>query len=287
MATTDNANINTSYGSNKYFLWESTAGLADWDVQFPKTPNNELILIGAELIQKPNAHDVLILQFKGKPILDTTVIVAGDPVVFTWTSGPNVSKWNGYVYELDPVTTTQAHNTTITCIAASYVLKNTDQQIYKNVTADAVVSKIAQKNNMQAIVERHPRVRESIVQAGQSYWQLLRRLANQTGFALRAENTTIYFMSKDKIYTSKKDSAPYFKYNDGVTKAQRMYGTCFKFTPEISDENPDLSIKVDRVITGTVSATGATIETTHAALDHSNPVQGSMSPSEDYFLGNI
>ena len=269
------------------FLWESTARHAKWSASFPHTPNLELIPIGAELIQKPNHHDVLTLYFKGKPFQDDTVIVSGDPIKFTWNSGPNVSTFNGYVYSVDPSSGTRVHETTVVCMASSYLLKQTDQKIYKGMTADACISKAAKALGFQAVTERHPRIRETIVMAGQSYWQLFSRLAKQTGHFLRAENNTIYFLSKDKNYTSKKATAPYFKYEDGLSKVQRMYGTCFQFEPKISDENPDIGSNVDRVITGTNSVTGSALNTKHAPKDRSKPSLGSIKPSKDYFLGNI
>jgi hypothetical protein len=276
-----------SRGAQHDFVWEGAARSSQFGVKFPNTPAIELILIGAELFQTVNSHDVLVLQFKGKPFLDSTRIVSGDPVVFTWSTGPNESSFNGYVYDLDPETGTSTNNTTITCVAASYVLKNTDQQIYKNATADSVVAKICKKHGLNTITERHPRIREQVVQAGQSDWQMLQRLAKQCGFALRAENTTIYFLSKNKIYGDKKASAPYFKYNDGVTKAQRMYGTCFMFKPELSDESPDRAVIVDRVVSGFSVNTGDVIATTHQTKDHTISVNGSVIPSEDYFLYGI
>lgn len=273
----------TTISPQSNFLWESTARHSSFSVNFPKTPSTELLLIGAELFQEIDSHDILVLEFKGKPFLDSTIVVSGDPVEFVYTSGPNSSKFNGYVYTLEPSSGTEAHSTTVTCVSASYLLKNTDQRVYKNTTADGVVSKVAAKHGMQAVTQRHPRIRESIVQAGQSDWQLLRRLAKQAGFALRAENTTLTFVSKDKIYNEKKPSAPYFKYEDGLSIHNRMYGTCFYFEPEISDDNPDLGARVNRVITGTSTITSTPISTTHAAKDYSIPNLGSLSPSEDFF----
>lgn len=209
-------------GPQYNYLWESTARLATFHAEFPKLGDIELTLIGAELFQSINSHDVLVLYFKGKPFLDSTIITSGDPIKFSWNTGPNVSVFNGYVYDVDPTSTTAANNTTVTCVSASYVMKDTNQEIYKNTTADAIVQKICKKNGLNSVTERHPRIHEQVVQAGQSDWQVLQRLALQCGFALRAENTTVYFLSKDKIYNDKKASAPYFRYKDGIAKAQRM-----------------------------------------------------------------
>ena len=263
-------------------MWEQSRW-SDFNVVFPKVKSIELILISAELYQEVDSHDILVLHFKGKPFQSNTVIVSGDPVKFTYKSNSNKSTFEGYVHTVDPSANIDTHTTTIICVSASYVLKNSDQTIYKNVTADAVVSKIAKKHNMTTVTQRHPRVRETIVQAGQTDWQLLRRLAKQTGFALRAENTTIVFMSKNKIYESKKKQAPYFKYEDGPTKMNRTYGSCFMFKPYVSDDAPEQGSRVDRVITGVSSVTGSVIDTTHPVKDFSTSSRGVVVPNEDYF----
>jgi len=270
----------TSHQDN--YVWDA-ARWSDFSVIFPKLKSIELILISAELYQEAEAHDILVLHFKGKPFEDGTIIVSGDPVQFKYSSGASKSVFEGYVHTVDPISTIDTHVTKVICVSASYVLKNSDQVIYKNVTADAVVSKIAKKHSMTTVSQRHPRVQESIVQAGQSDWQLLRRLAMQTGFALRAENTSIIFMSKNKIFESKKKQAAYFKYEDGPTKANRTYGTCFAFTPYISDDAPEQGSRVDRVITGVSSVTGKVIATTHNIKDFTAASRGVVTPSQDYF----
>lgn len=262
---------------------ESTAYDAEFVVSFPKTPNFELILIGAELHQAVEAHDVLVLRFKGKPKKEETTIVSGDPVQFTYRSGPNIATFEGYVYTIDPVTTTQAHSTTMTCVSASYVLKDSSQEIFQNVTADQVVSRICAKAGLTAVTQRHPRLRETIVQPGQTYWQVLKRLAKQTGFALRVENTTVFFMSKEKIFQDKKDKAQYFRYKDGITRAQRSTGTCLVFNPMVSDESVELGARIDRVITGASAASGDSISTTHSTKNFDKAVRGKVVPSEGYF----
>lgn len=280
--------VDNLYTTTENYAKESKGSVykSSFKVEFPKTPNFELPLIGAELHQEIESHDVLILTFKSKPRKAETSIVSGDPVQFTYKSGSYSSTFEGYVYEIDPASTMQAHVTQIWCVSASSVLKDSTQEIYKKVTADQVVAKIAKKNGLKAVTQRHPRLREAIVQPGQTDWQLLRRLAKQTGFALKAENTTIFFMSKDKIFQDKKDRAPYFKYKDGITKQQRSVGTCLEFKPVVSDDSIELGVRVDRVMTGVSVSSGGTISTTHSAkaFDEST-AKGKVVPSEDYFDG--
>ena len=274
--------------ANKNFVWNSDANDSSFSVTFPKAPDMDLILIGAELHQDMEEHDRLVLHFKGHPNLKREAIASGDPIQFKFRSGRNTSTWVGYVHHIKQNNTFQGGNTDIICASASWVLKDTDQKIYRNLTADQVVSRIAQKHGMQAITQRHPRLKENIVQAGQSDWQLCRRLAKVTGFALRCENTTITFVSKDKIYQTKRTSAPYFNYVDSnnggtVTRELRMTGTILSFSPVISDQAPELGVRVDRVISGANPITGSVVKSTHPAKAVKTKNLGVVIPNDRYF----
>jgi len=272
------------------FVWQSSGQLVDFSVTFPKAKDLDIRLIGAELYQASGEHDMLILHFKGNPDPKQNSILSKDPVIFTFRSQKLKSTWNGYVTQIEQSNTVTGGNTDIICIGPSFYLKDTSQKIYKNVTADQVVSRIASKHNLQAVTQRHPRVKASIVQAGQSDWQLLRRISKSTGFVLRCENTSLLFVSVDKIYKDKKQSAPYFYYigsddNSGsTTKELRMLGTCFGFKPIVSDSSPDTGVRVDRVITGMHTQNGAVLSTTHKHKSKSVGNAGVVVPSQEYFL---
>lgn len=270
------------------FVWNSDASDSSFSVSFPKAPDMELILAGAELHQYPEEHDRLVLHFKGHPNIKKSALVSGDPVEFTFRSGKITSKWVGHVDHIEQPNTFQGGNTDVWCVGASWDLKNSSQKVHRNVTADQVVTYIARQNGKQAITQRHPRVRDTISQSGQSYWKFLVSLAKTTGFVLRAENATILFMSKDKIYQTKKGSAPYFNYItsdvDGVTPRElRMTGTILSFNPAISDQSPEKSVRVDRVITGLNANTGTVLKTTHPAKKKATTNLGIVIPNESYF----
>jgi hypothetical protein len=278
----------TSSPSTQTFQWQEATAGSTFSVKFPKTPNLELILIGAELYQDIEQHDRLVLHFKGKPFVKGTEIRSGDPVTFSYQSEKVKATWTGYVHT--PISTNglKATNTDVICVGASYLLKNPDQTVYTNVTADQCIGKIAKKHGMKATTQRHPRKRPSIVQAGVSDWQFCKRLAAQTGFALRADNTTIIFMSKDKLYNDHKKNAPYFYYIDdpqgGVaTKSDRNLGTVLNFQAYPSDEAPELEINVDRTTTGTNVSTGKAIKVTHKHKNANPAKKGAVKPGKGFF----
>jgi len=284
--------INGDSPAHKNFVWNSNAKDSDYSASFPKSPDMDLILIAADLHQDPEEHDRLVLYYKGKPANRRQALVSGDPIIFTYRSGKLKSTWHGYIHHVRQDNSWQGGNTDIVCVGASWVLKNTDQKVYKNITSDQVISRIAKKHSMEAVTQRDPRVRDQISQSGQSDWQLCRSLAKQTGFALLTENTTITFVSKDKIYQSKKMSAPYFNYVDDevggvVPRELRMTGTILIFEPEISDQAPEAGLRVDRVVSGVNTKTASAVKATHP---HTAPKKGNpgvVIPSKAYFVKKL
>jgi hypothetical protein len=271
------------------FVWGSDAADSAFYVAFPHAPDMDLILIGAELYNDIEEHDRLVLHFKGHPVNKREAVVSGDPVVFTYNSGKLKSSWHGYVHHVKQVNTHQGGNTDVVCVGASWVLKETDQCVYTKTTYDKAVTATGKKKGFEVITQSHSRSKPVIAQTGESYWQFLRSCAKASGFALLVENTTIFFVSKDKIYQNKKDNAPYFNYvnneNDGVVPRElRMTGTILEFSPIISDQSPEIGVRVDRVISGTDPKTGKQIKSTHP---HKGPVKtnpGVVIPNASYFL---
>ena len=281
--------METSASVTRPFVWQDSSLKSSFKVVFPKAPDMELILISASLRLHIEEHDILVLNFKGHPFNKKEAIISGDPVKFKFRSKKVSSEWVGYVYKIQQDNGWQGGNTDIICVGASYLLKETNQKIYLNNTADQVISQIAKKHGFAAVTQRHPRQRDSIVQAGQSDWQVCKRLARQTGFALYSQNTTLFFVSKDKIYSSKKNGAPYFNYvnheNDGVvTREQRLTGSIISFVPHISDNTPEAGVRVDRVVTGVQANTGKTIKAKHKHISATNNSKGVVVPNSTYFL---
>lgn len=258
-------------------------------VSFPKSPDMDLFLIGAELYQDTEQHDRLVLHYKGQLSKNRAALVSDDPVKFEFSYGQLKSTWYGYIRHIEQPNSFQSGNTEIVCLGVSSQLKNTEQKIYKNVTADQVVSKIATKYKLQAVTQRHPRIRPSIIQAGQSDWQLLKRLAKQSGFALRSENTSLVFVSQEKVFKNKKTSAPYFFYFEGsdtgvAVAAVKKLGTLLEFEPIISDTSPDAGVRVDRVITGINPQTKEVIKVKYPHNPTPKATLGVVIPNETYFL---
>jgi hypothetical protein len=254
------------------------------NVTFPLSPSFRLVFLDAQLDQEFNSHDKLVLKFAGKVENVNSFISSGDPVKFDYSGAGSSASWVGYVHKIVP--STVADNvTTVICLSPTYLLKTTKQKIYKNVTADQIVQRVCKQYGLKAVTQRHPRVFSTIGQAGQSDWQLLRRLAKQTGFGLKITGTTVYFMSKNKLSSASTARAPYF-YRETAAPTVRdisAMGTLLDFIPQISDEAPDMvGATVDRVVSGLHATNNKTITTKHKISPAKKKTNGAVTPNQKF-----
>ncbi len=253
-------------------------------VRFPLSPTFDLVFLSAKLEQEFNSHDRLVIKYAGKVEDTLNFVGSGDPVEFEYSGAGSKKTWVGYVHKIIPSTVSE-NATTIICISPTYLLKTTRQKIYKNVTADQVVQKVCKQYGLKAVTQRHPRVFSTIAQAGQSDWQLLRRLAKQTGFGLKVTGTTVYFMSKNKLSSASTNNASvFFKETAAPTvRGIASMGTLIEFTPQISDEAPDMvGATVDRVVSGLHSTNNKTIATKHKIQPAKKKTKGTVTPSKKF-----
>lgn len=176
-------------------------------------------------------HELAYLTFNE---WDTSIdfIKPGIPVDFEIKDPKGTKKFYGYVHHVEPNKTPGSDNVTVVVIGASYLLKQARQEVYKNITASDLAIAIAKQYNFSYGVTSHPRVYPQIAQSGQSDWQLLVRLAKQSGYSLRAENTELYFKPLDEDFAAYKSEAPRFYMND----ANNPEGsTIYSFKPIVGE----------------------------------------------------
>lgn len=210
-------------------------------VGFPKTPDFNMFLDHAEVHQTQAQHDVLVLSFKGAIVNHATKkITSGDPVIFKWSTGQNLEQeFVGFVHTIEKNVTTNNLFTKIICINNSELLKESSKQVHRPQTADKIVHSIAYKSGFYPDVVKHSLMNESIAQAGQSNWQIMRQLASKTGYALRASNTTVVFKPKEYIIKEKYKNAPVFKHYPMGPRGLIGQQTLLSFTAQDSTKTPE------------------------------------------------
>jgi len=214
----------------------------NWEVSFPNSPDFYMSLLNAELTQKQESHDVLVLQFKGSIERHTkNEVKQGDPIKFVWYTRHHTSTFVGFVHAIEKDTTLGNTFTKVIAVNNSEILKKTGKELFKNQTPDSIVSYICGENRLTANTTLYPYSYPTVAQAGQSYWQLFRRLAKATGFALRAENTEVIFQDQDRIIADKLSTAPVFVHFTMGPMGLAAQQTLISFTALDSKNAPELN----------------------------------------------
>lgn len=218
-------------------------------VTFPRMADQtSLVMLTALLEQSELSHDLLTIKLKGV-LVGSNKLAAGDPVKFEWYNDGVKSTWIGHVYLIDNNTYTTSNVNVVTCIGNSYHLKQPHQEVYSNCTADMVARKIARRHGYKAEVVKHNLVFKQVSQSGQSDWQLLSRLAQQCGYALRVENSKLIFKPKEDLRKASRKHAQVFKYLPSYNGAYASYMTVYDFLPTMAEHVPELDGSgVERVL---------------------------------------
>jgi phage protein D len=203
-------------------------------VSFPQTDLQPVTVYSAYIYQERYKHEIAVLTFKDWGVLYES-IEPGSPVQITTKSTGLSREFFGYIHHVTPNRTPGKDYVEVTVIGASYSMKKPSQTIYRDVTADVVVKKIAKSHGFVCYAVPHPRVYEQIAQAGHTDWEFMIRLAKQSGYSLRAENTELYFQPLLEDYSKYRGEAPILTMGDvGSIDGTSMYS----FTPLIGESIP-------------------------------------------------
>lgn len=175
-------------------------------VDFPQTTIQPQVVYRANLTQKRYAHEMVSLYFKDWGV-QYDVVKAGSPIHLTINGLHERRELYGYVHHINLDRTPGKNFTEVVVLGASFPMKQQAQAVYKDCTADQVIKQIAEKYKFVCYAVPHPRVYPQVAQAGHSDWELMVRLAKQSGYTLRATNTELYFQPIMEDYTNNREEA--------------------------------------------------------------------------------
>lgn len=206
-----------------------------------------MFLHHAEVHQTQEQHDILVLLFKGAIELHSNKPVkSGDPVRFKWSTGQNLEQeFVGFVHTIEENITANNLFTKIICINNSEILKESSKKVYRDQTADKIVYNLAKSKGFYPEIEKHSLISETVAQAGQSHWQLMKNLAQKTGYALRAVNTTVVFKPREQIIKEKYRTAPTFKHFPMGPRGLVGQQTLLSFTALNATKTPEYGSQGD------------------------------------------
>ena len=191
-----------------------------------------------EILQTSTGHDVVMIRYTGTIEYLNFKYRTGAPVKITWNNRYGSSTFVGYVHHLRPVFDTDMVKTDIVCIGASFSMLKTQQRSWQDMTASGIVKQIVEEHGLEPIVEFHPRIYKNFNQTGNSDWSVLRTLSKDTGYVLNCDETSVYFVSRQKFREHFKPMAQTFNYMRGGPMGYRM-SDVFSFKPIVGDYTPE------------------------------------------------
>ena len=111
-------------------------------IDFPDMPMAPQYVYYANIYQNRYSHEVVSIKFRDWGV-EYDAVTPGTPVQLTVTGRNNRREIYGYVHHINTEKTPGKNFTEVVIIGASYVMREPSQTIYRNLTADQVIKKIA------------------------------------------------------------------------------------------------------------------------------------------------
>jgi phage protein D len=96
----------------------------------------------------------------------------------------------------------------VTCVGATYPLKERVTRVFKNVTIPQAVEQIVSEYGFAFAGEEHPQVFPQLIIAGSSYWEWIQEQAAKIGYGAYADGMDFYFKKFDKLIDQSFSNAP-------------------------------------------------------------------------------
>ena len=195
-----------------------------------------------QLQQRWGEHDLMTLMLyvpKGRPHKNRLVAWADlAPIEVAWGRQPgDISTWYGYVHHhqvhTEDVNTGDRAMLQIdyVCIGTSQVMDTDRQVTWQNIKPSDIAVRIAKNNRLRSVVTVTEWVIDYEVQASQSDFKFLNKLANKYGFKFWVSGGTLYFIDPSAVLSGAsnyfvphyvingipgyRDTARQFKLNEG------------------------------------------------------------------------
>jgi hypothetical protein len=172
----------------------------NFKVVFPDFPGFDQTPYSLTITQSMGKHDVMEIHYSTINISYLKALSTGVAVEITWTNDKVSGTFVGYVSDLEyPTSSAIQKPLTITCLGASYPLKEKRQKIWKNATASEVAIDIARFNKLKPVVTPSDIIFPQISFSGHSQWQKLQELAKTIGYACQVIGVEMHFHPIDVI----------------------------------------------------------------------------------------
>lgn len=228
-------------------------------VQFPDLQ----LIMDAELRETFGRHDLFFLRIEYPrtypKIYNLKTWADGTPVQITWGRSPDINTWYGYVNHseissnADSGSNTQ--QVTYALIGTSSNLNNDATMVWKNVSPTYIARQIARKHRLRCVVTRTTWLLDYEVQAGESDFSFMKRVADKTGMRFWCSGGTLYLLDPTvALYGTARLAVPSFSYNKQLAAQDTV-----RYFKMLQGKNLPGAVVASRSISGIDQTTGEVI----------------------------
>jgi phage protein D len=195
-------------------------------VSFPDFPGFTRSPRYITMTQEMGHHDIVELYYQQVSPFILKALNTGVPVKIEWQNDKVKGTFIGYAVHATPYTAQRIERAIkLTCVSASYLMKDKLSKIWTNTTASEVVTELAKKYHLVPNVTKSPTRFSQISLSGHSVWEKLRELSNNLGYGLQVIGAELYFHPIDKMIDQFMTTIPVMAFLDPFTNPQSHFST--------------------------------------------------------------
>ena len=209
-----------------------------FDVNMPDFPSLKVQPKYIRIHQKRGQHYVVELFYERFSPFLMKGLKTGVPVTINWQNDKAKGKFFGYTSDVTHVSEQIIkRGIKVTCIAASFSLKEKKPKIWKNKTASEIVTDIAKTFKLKPVVTPTTIRFSQQSLAGITYWEKIKELADRHGYVFQVTETELHFHPVDKMIDKFMTVTPIMSFlNPYITPSSEFNGqTLDSFTPVLGD----------------------------------------------------
>ena len=207
-------------------------------VTYPDFPTVSVPARSVTIIQEMGKHDIVQVRYSRFNTAFYKAIKTGVPVRIIWKNDKVSEEFLGYTTDVSFPTKHQLiREVTITCVGASYPLKQRASKIWKNKTASEIAVEVAKKFKLKPFVTSSSIRFSQQSLSGHSYWEKLNELATKIGYGVQVVGTELHFHPIDKMIDQFMTTIPVMSFKDPFKNPHASYisPTLEYFEPTIGD----------------------------------------------------
>lgn len=190
------------------------------------------------LYQSMGSHDIVELYYQRFSPFLTQALKTGVPVQIDWQNDKVKSTFIGYTSDAVHFSEqTIKRGVKVTCIAASYVMKEKSSKIWINKTASEIVTDIAKMSKLKPVVTPSPVRFSQQSLAGITRWEKVKELADRIGYGFHVTNSELHFHPVDTMIDKFMTVTPIMSFIDPFQNVVSEYTaqTLDSFAPKTGD----------------------------------------------------